>query len=293
MELRQMEHVIALADERHFTRAADLAGISQSGLSSSIRSLELELGTPLFERTTRRVEPTAAGTALIPHARSMLHEATQARDAVVRVSRTVSGSLRIGAEQCLGLVDVSSLLEQFHRRYPRIATEFAQAGSHELVDSVRAGQLDVAFVATNRHLGALRQTPIGTEPLVLVMPPDHELAAQPSVRWEHLDGLEFVDFSASWGVRTMTDEALAAHGVSRRVRCSVNDVHTLLDLVRRGLGIAIVPQHVAAKPQAAQLRRVSLEGGSSPDWTVSAISPLKDSADVPAILLLEMLAPVS
>lgn len=284
-----MEYVVALAEERHFTRAADLAGISQSGLSSAIRSLEQELGTPLFERTTRRVEPTAAGNALIPHARAMLDEAARARDAVVRVSRTVSGSLRVGAEQCLGLVDVSALLEQFHRRYPRIATEFAQAGSHELVEGVRAGRLDVAFVATNRHLGVLRQTRLGEEPLVLVAPPDHPLAGRPMLRWEMLDGQDFVDFSASWGVRTMNDELLAAHGVRRSVRCSVNDVHTLLDLVRRGLGIAIVPQHVAAKPQAASLRTLTLPGATTPDWPVSAISPVHDTADVPAVLLLELL----
>lgn len=289
MELRQMEYVVALADERHFTRAADLAGISQSGLSSAIRSLELELGTPLFDRTTRRVKPTAAGHALIPHARAMVDEASQARDAVVRVSRTVTGSLRVGAEQCLGLVDVSALLERFHRRYPRIATEFAQAGSHELVDGVRGGELDVAFVATNRHLGALRHTPLGEEPLVLVMPEDHELAAHPHPTWEQLDEQDFVDFSASWGVRTLNDELLAEHGVSRRVRCSVNDVHTLLDLVTRGLGIAIVPRHVAAKPQAASLRTVPLPGAVAPQWPVTAISPLKDTADVPAVLLLELL----
>ena len=261
MELRQMEYVVALAEERHFTRAAELAGISQSGLSSAIRSLEAELGTPLFHRTTRNVELTTAGYALVPHARAILDEAVKARDAVVRVSRTVTGSLRVGAEQCLGFVDVSALLERFHRRYPLVETEFVQSGSHELVDAVRTGALDVAFVATSRHLGAVRHIPLGNEPLVVLLPPAHP-----------------------------NDESLAAHGVSRRVRCSVNDVHTLLDLVRRGLGIAIVPQHVAAKPQASELVRASLPGSIPADWTVSAISPMQERADIPAGMLLEMLA---
>ncbi|MDN5688285.1 MAG: LysR family transcriptional regulator [Brachybacterium sp.] len=284
-----MEYVVALAEERHFTRAADLTGISQSGLSSAIRSLEAELDTPLFHRTTRKVEPTAAGYALVPHARAILEEAVKARDAVVRVSRTVTGSLRVGAEQCLGFVDVSALLERFHRRYPLVETEFVQSGSHELVDAVRTGSLDVAFVATSRHLGAVRHMPLGHEPLVVLLPPSHPLAALSELSWDHLDGLGFVDFGASWGVRTLNDESLAAHGISRRVRCSVNDVHTLLDLVRRGLGIAIVPQHVAAKPQADELVRVSLPGASSVDWTVSAISPMQERADIPAGMLLELL----
>lgn len=289
MELRQMEYVVALAEERHFTRAADLAGISQSGLSSAIRSLEAELGTPLFDRTTRRVEPTPAGAALVPHARAILDEAARARDAVVRVSRTVTGSLRIGAEQCLGLVDVSALLERFHRRYPLVETEFVQSGSHELVDAVRTGHLDVAFVATNRHLGAVRHLPLGHEPLVVLLPPAHPLAGRSELSWDLLDGQAFVDFGASWGVRTLNDESLAAHGISRQVRCSVNDVHTLLDLVRRGLGIAIVPQHVAAKPQAEELVKASLPGATSMEWTVSAISPMHERTDIPAGMLLELL----
>ena len=291
MEFRQMEYVVALAEERHFTRAADLAGLSQSGLSSAIRSLEDELGTPLFHRTTRRVEPTAAGYALLPHARAILDEAVRARDAVVRVSRTVTGSLRVGAEQCLGFVDldVSALLERFHRRYPLVETEFVQSGSHELVDAVRTGDLDVAFVATSRHLGAVRHMPLGHEPLVVLLPPSHPLAAHHELSWDLLDGQGFVDFGTSWGVRTLNDELLAAHGVSRRVRCSVNDVHTLLDLVRRGLGLAVVPLHVAAKPQASELIQVSLPGGTSSDWTVSAISPMQERADIPAGMLLELL----
>ncbi|PWH07144.1 LysR family transcriptional regulator [Brachybacterium endophyticum] len=292
MDLRQMEYVVALADERHFTRAAELAGISQSGLSSAIRSLERELGSTLFDRTTRRVEPTAAGFALLPHARTMLEEAARAREAVLRVGPGIGGSLRVGAEQCLGLVDVSALLSTFHQRHPGVATEFAQCGSHELVSAVREGELDVAFVATDRHLGALRHTFLGGEPLVLIAPPEHELARRSTLRWEMLDGADFVDFSETWGVRTMNDDLLGTHGVHRRVRCSVNDVHTLLDLVTRGLGIAIVPEHVAAKPQAASLVTRALPGAASPSWSVSAISPLAPAADVPSALLLELLGEI-
>lgn len=289
MDLRQMEYVVALAEERHFTRAAEVAGISQSGLSAAIRGLEEELGTPLFHRTTRRVEPTEAGLALLPHARTMLEQAASARDAIVKVSQSVTGSLRIGAEQCLGIVDVASLLERFHRRHPRVATEFIQAGSHDLVEAVRSGALDVAFIATSRHLGALPQLVLGQEPLVVLMPPEHPLASSSALRWDMLRDQDFVDFSPSWGVRTLNDEALQAHGIHRRVRCSVNDVHTLLDLVRRGLGIAIVPGHVAAKRQAASLVSTPLPGSTTPEWTVSVITTMKDRTGSPATHLLELL----
>lgn len=294
MDLRQMEYLLAVAEERHFTRAAEVAGISQSGLSSAIRGLEEELGAPLFDRTTRRVELTEAGIALLPHARRLLSEAASARDAVVKASREVTGSLRVGAEQCLGFVDVAGLLERFHRRHPRVETHFTQAGSRDLVALARAGEIDVAFVATTKHLGALPHRTLGRESLVLLAPPDHPVCARASTRrempWSELDGEDFIDFAESWAVRELNDEALDAHGVSRRVRCTVNDVHTLLDLVGRALGVAIVPRHVAAKPQASGLQIFTLPDTAGLAWTVSVVSATHDHVEAPSAHLLELLA---
>lgn len=293
MDLRQMEYLLAVAEERHFTRAAELAGISQSGLSAAIRSLEDELGTPLFDRTTRRVELTDAGLALVPHARQMLAQASEARDAVVKTGREVTGTLRIGAEQCLGFIDVPALLERFHRRHPRVETHFIQAGSHELIGLTRSGDVDVAFVAAVRHLGALPHRTLGHESLVLLTHPEHPLVLETNsaaeVQWRALENEDFIDFANSWGVRALNDEAFTARGLHRHVRSTVNDVHTLLDLVARRLGIAIVPRHVAAKPQAASLRTLDLPGSTGLGWTVSVVSPARDRIDAPAAHLLDLI----
>ncbi|GAA2240894.1 LysR substrate-binding domain-containing protein [Promicromonospora sukumoe] len=288
MELRQMEYLVALADERQFTRAAELTGVSQSGLSAAIRNLEVELGTKLFTRTTRRVEPTEAGLALLPFARSMLSSATEARDAVVQVSRELAGTLRVGSEQCLGVVDVATLLERFHRRYPRVEIAFQQAGSHELLAGVRDGELDAAFVATADHVGVLPRTVLGQQPMVFLCPADHPFASRAAVDRADLGGESFIDFHPSWAVRQMNDDAFAARGVRRRVRFTVNDVHTLLDLVDRGLGVALVPRHVAAKPQAARLVALPVAADGSADWIVSLVTT-PDRADSPAPHLTELL----
>ncbi|MDQ0574393.1 LysR family transcriptional regulator [Agromyces albus] len=287
MDLRQMEYLVALADEQQFTRAAAVCSVSQSGLSAAIRSLEDELGTTLFARTTRRVEPTDAGLALLPFARAMLAQATAGRDAVVRATNELSGALRVGAEQCLGIVDVPSLLERFRRRYPLVDIHFTQAGSHDLVAQVRDGELDVAFVATTDHLTRVSSTELGRWPVVLLCPPEHPLAASTRVDWTDLRDLDFIDFQESWAVRSLNEASCAAQGVGRRVRCTVNDVHTLLDLIHRGLGVALVPQHVAAKPQAAGLVSVQLPQSSTPQWVVSAITGSPVAASAP--LLLEIL----
>ncbi len=270
MDLRQMEYVVALAEEQQFTRAAALCGVTQSGLSAAIRALEDELGTRLFTRTTRRVDPTGAGLALLPHARGLLEQAAAGRDAVVRATHELSGTLRLGAEQCLGVVDVPPLLERFRRRYPHVDIAFTQAGSHELVAAVRAGELDLAFVATGDHLAGVRPVELGRREVVLICPPGHPLAGSTRAGWDALGEHDFIDFHPSWGVRSLNDTVCAARGVTRHVRCTVNDIHTLLDLVSRGLGIALVPQHVAAKPQAAGLTTVRLPQHAW--WVVSAVT---------------------
>ena len=271
MDFRQMQYLVTLADEEQFTRAASVCGVSQSGLSAAIRALEDELGTSLFDRTTRRVEPTPAGLALLPHARTMLAQAAAARDAVVRATRELSGSLRVGSEQCLGIVDVVSLLDRVHRRYPLVDLDFTQAGSHELVRLVRDGRLDVACIATEEHLGAVSRVEFGRRPMILLAAPEHQLARVDSLTWDHLTDVDFVDFQESWAIRSLNDSMCLDHGVTRHVRCTVNDVHTLLDLVHRGLGAAIVPQHVGAKPQAAGLTALTMPA-TAPDWVVSAIT---------------------
>lgn len=288
MDLRQMEYLLAVAEERHFTRAAEVAGISQSGLSAAIRTLEEELGTALFDRTTRRVELTQAGVALLPYARDMLAQAAGARDAVVKASREVTGALSIGAEQCLGFVDVVSLLERFHRRHPLVETRFTQAGSQDLVSMVRTGDIDVAFVASARHLGSLPHRTLGRTSLVLLAAEGHPIAARSQVGWSDLDGLDFIDFAPAWGIRTLNDALLAGHGLHRRIRCTVNDVHTLLDLVDSGLGVAIVPRHVAGKPQASRLRTVTLPDDTGQAWEVSVVSSSWDRLGAPSAHLLDL-----
>src|SRR2546429_1304575 len=114
MDLRQLQHFVVLADESHFTRAARRVNIVQSALSSSIRSLEAELGTDLFERSTRRVKMTAAGRALYEKARTVLAGAREAREAVAAVLGLKRGLLVIGAVQSLGaFVDLPGLLGAF------------------------------------------------------------------------------------------------------------------------------------------------------------------------------------
>ena len=294
MDLRQMEHFLAVAEEQQFTRAASLRRVSQSGLSASIRTLEDELETTLFTRTTRSVELTDAGRALLPHARSMLAQAAAGKDAVVATRGEVVGELRLGAEQCLGVVDIPELLARFYARYPKVRVAFLQAGTLELLDLVRAGELDVAFVADSADAprstvnAPIAHRVLSTEPMVALCSPNSAMAKRSRVSWEDLANEVFVDFHLSWAMRTINDRAFAERGIVRDLRFTVNDVHTLLDMVHRQLGVALVPRPIASKPQAAGLIVLPLDGERSPGWTLSVATAASEADASLAQRLVEM-----
>jgi DNA-binding transcriptional LysR family regulator len=293
-----MEYFVALAEQQQFTRAAEVTRVSQSGLSAAIRTLEDELQTPLFTRTTRRVELTGAGRALLPHAKALLAQAVAGRDAVVAARGEVIGELRVGGEQCLGVLDLPDLLTRFHTRYPKVVITFEQAGSSTLLTSVRSGDLDIAFVASAEHelagptrgpaAGAPAVTEIAVEPLVFLCRPDSWLARKAQIEWDDLEGETFVDFHSTWGVRAINDRAFRDRDLDRRVGLVVNDVHTLLDFVQRGLGVAIVPRPIASKPQAQGLVVKAFADSNAPRWSVGIATPAGDRAGTLAAHLLEL-----
>jgi DNA-binding transcriptional LysR family regulator len=147
VELRQLEHFVAAAEAGHFTRAAGRCHISQSALSTSIRSLERELGVPLFARTTRKVELTEAGRVLLDEARGTLAAATSARNAVLAMRGLLRGSLTVGGIPTPGQLDQAALLARFRDRYPAVHIRYVRDTSMALIPEVESSRLDVAFVS--------------------------------------------------------------------------------------------------------------------------------------------------
>jgi DNA-binding transcriptional LysR family regulator len=252
MELRHLQHFVAVAEDQHFTRAAERLMVSQSGLSASIRALERELQTPLFVRTTRRVTLTEAGRALLGEAERILAQVRSAHEAVAAVQGVLRGTLAVGTEQCIAGVHVAGVLAAFRRRHPDVEIRLRQAGSLALAEEVAAGRLDLAFAyRAQADTDQLRSVSLAGEPMTVLCHPTHPLATGgAAVTPDDLGGEVFVDFHPDWGPRRTTDMAFAAAGVRRTVALEVNDVHCLLDLVDENLGIAVVPRHFRHKREA-------------------------------------------
>jgi len=243
MELRQLSHFLAVAEERHFTRAAERVHLTQSSLSSSVRTLERELGSDLFVRSTRQVELTEAGRALLPAARRAVAAAEDGRDAVAGVRGLVRGHLAIGAIQSLGPVDLPGLLARFHRRHPAVTLRIHHVGAPELVRRTADGEIDLAFV--DLPLGPrgdrVRARTLATEPLQLAVSADDTLARRSRVRLSDLAEREFVEYRPDSSLRASIDHACHAVGLQRRVACEVDALPDLVELVARGLGVSLLP----------------------------------------------------
>jgi DNA-binding transcriptional LysR family regulator len=290
VELRHLEYFVAVAEEEHFTRAAERLHVAQSGLSASIRGLERELGAPLFTRSTRRVALTEAGRALLAEARRTLASVAAARSAVAAVQGLLRGSVSIGTEQCLAAIDLPTTLARFRAVHPGVEIRLRQAGSSDLLEDVRTGGLDLAFVAVSggRLPTGVSLTPLTTEPMMVVCHPDHPLARQDAVDWAQLRDETFVDFHTDWGARQISDRAFGAAGLERQVALEVNDVHSLLDFVAEDLGVALVPRPQAYK-KSKKVRAVPLRD-TAPAWVVSVAVPAGGPPNPATQALLDLVA---
>jgi len=288
MELRQLEHFLAVAEERHFTRAARRLHIVQSGLSFSVRALERELGVPLFVRSTRRVDLTEAGRALVPEARNALAAVRSARQAVTAVQGLLSGTVNLGILQRLGAsLDLPAILGRFHAEHPGVRIQLRQAGSVQLMEEVRVGRFDLAILGQTAPAPAgVTTTVFARERMLLAVSESHVLANRKEVDLTTLGEESFVEFHADWGLRILADRIFAGLHVERRIACEVNDAPTLLDLVAHGLGIALVPQTATKHP--APIRYLSPKP-AVPTWDVAVAVPKAGPTNPAARALLETL----
>ncbi|WP_031470693.1 LysR family transcriptional regulator [Sciscionella sediminilitoris] len=285
MEFRQLEQFLAVAEERHFTRAARRVHVVQSSLSSSIRALERELGVTLFTRDSRKVGLTEEGRALVPAARRALAAREEARAAVAGVRGLLRGTLTVGMIQSFGFFDVLAVLAEYHRRYPAVGLRIMHDSVGGLVRSVADGQLDLAFV--DRPFGGerVRARASGAEPIVLAVPAADPLAARDRVALTELAEREFVEFRADSALRTRVDAACAAAGLDRRMCCEVDQISDLVDLVGHGVGIALLPAYavrnatdrvtaVATDPEIPRESALITTAGREPSPATAALLEL-------------------
>ncbi len=249
MELRHLRYFVAVAEQRHFGRAAERLHMAQPPLSQQIRQLEAELGVTLLSRTTRRVDLTPAGAAYLERARDILAAVDAAADEVGRVAAGRTGRLAIG---CVGSATYSllpALARTLRAELPDVDFGFqGEMLSPDQAAALRDGTLDLALMRRIEDSGGLTIGEIRRDRLLVAVPKGHRFAARRRLRLADLDGEDLV-VHVGGGRSAMNATVLQLFesvGLEARVAHEVGETSTLVTFVAAGLGLALVPEPTAA-----------------------------------------------
>jgi DNA-binding transcriptional LysR family regulator len=256
MQLHQLNYVVAVAEERHFTQAAARLHLAQPSLSRQIRLLERELGVLLFNRGPGQalVTLTADGEALLPFIRRVLADVEATAAEARALTGMARGRLSIGATPSLITQVLAPALVVFHASHPGIELLVVEAGSRQLVRQLASGEVDLALVVLPIADTGVATTPLFDDPLVLAVAPDHPLAARRTVRVADLDQLPLVMFREGYDLRAVTLAACRDAGVEPRLVSQGGEMDGVLAFVAAGLGAAVVP--AIAMPEDSSLTAV-------------------------------------
>jgi DNA-binding transcriptional LysR family regulator len=245
MELRQLEYLVAVAEEANFTRAAERIHVAQPAVSAQIQRLERELGQTLVDRSRRAVRLTAAGEAVLPHARAALAAVRAMGVAADEVSQLVRGTVTIGTVTSHN-VDIPQLLADFHAEHPNVEITLGTETSDNLIENVRTGRLDVAIasVGPDEVPDGLSIEVVTDEAIKAAVCLADPLAKRKKIRLADLRDRTLIALPVGAGIRNQFDRACAKAGVAPRIAFEASTPLALADLAGRGLGVAIVPASV-------------------------------------------------
>jgi len=271
MDLRQLRYLVALAEERSFTRAAAREHIAQPALSQQIRRLEREVGLALVERTTRRVAPTEAGELLVARARRALAEIEAAQAEMQALRGMLTGRVAIGAMPTMGPIDLSPVMATFHRRHPGVELVVREQSSEELAEMLRIDELDIAFLSVTERIEShgLGLAQLACEELVVVLPQEHPLAGEGKLSMPRLAGERFIGYREGARLRELLESAGRAAGFEPLVKLASNEGQRIRGLVGCGAGIAIMPRSEAEWPDRDFAVATLVDPGLSRDITLA------------------------
>jgi DNA-binding transcriptional LysR family regulator len=247
VELRHLRYFVAVAEERHFGRAAERLHIAQPPLSQQIRRLEGELGAPLLHRTTRSVELAPAGEVLLDRAREILAAVDGAAEDVRRASRGEFGRLAIGFTGSATYAMLPQLAAALRSALPGVVLDLrGELLTPAQVAGLLDRTLDLGLLRPPVHERELAVEVVRSEPLIAVLPEAHPLAAEDAVALEALAEEPFVVYPSHFRsvVHDAVEETCAAHGFLPRVALEVSETATLVSFVAAGIGVSLVPESV-------------------------------------------------
>ena len=250
MNLRDLKYLVALADLRHFGKAADACFVSQPTLSTQIRKLEDELGVALVERAPRKVMLTTAGQDVVLRARRIVAEVEQMKESARRSQDPESGSLRLGVFPTLGPYLLPHVVPQLRERFPRLELLLVEEKSDVLLQRLRDGRLDATLLALPLHDDQLQVEPLFEEPFVFAAPLQHPLAAETTMSMSQLSDQTLLLLEDGHCLRDQALDVCRLSGAQEKSGFRATSLETLRQMVAAGVGVTLLPALSVHEPIA-------------------------------------------
>ncbi|WP_431028436.1 LysR family transcriptional regulator [Lysinibacillus sp. LZ02] len=248
MDIRQIEYFAEVAKHLSFTKAASTLHVSQPSISKAIQNLEAELGVPLFYRSSKQLELTDAGQAVLVNAKQVLEAFKNLRSELTDLMDLKKGQIRIGIPPIVGAEFFTKLVSQYKEQYPYIEIILSEVGTKKIRQGVEAGELDIGLICNlcvaNNQLETIS---ILKDPLMLIVHRDHPLAARPFIKLSELEKETFVIYRKDFTLYDRIIEECAKNGFFPTIACETSQKDLIIEMVAAKLGIALLPKKICEK----------------------------------------------
>jgi len=259
LNLRDLKYLVALADLRHFGRAAEACFVSQPTLSTQIKKLEEELGVTLVERAPRKVMLTLAGQDVVQRARRIVADVEEMREAARRSRDPESGTLRLGVFPTLGPYLLPHVVPELRARFPQLELLLVEEKSDVLLQRLREGKLDAALLALPIHDDQLHTEFLFEEPFLLAVPETHPLAQRDALALAELSNQQLLLLEDGHCLREQALDVCRLSGADEKPEFRATSLETLRQMVAADVGITLLPT-LAVKPPVARSDNIHLLG---------------------------------
>ncbi|MBD9535382.1 LysR family transcriptional regulator [Stenotrophomonas sp. ATCM1_4] len=273
MNLRDLKYLVALAEHKHFGRAAAACFVSQPTLSTQIKKLEEELGVPLVERAPRKVMLTPAGREAAMRARGIVAEVEQMKEAARRSRDPEAGTVRLGIFPTLGPYLLPHVVPAIRQRFPQLEMLLVEEKSDVLMAQLRNGQLDAALLALPVNDEQLHTEFLFEEPFVLAAPEGHPLAAHDTLRLDDLSDQRLLLLQDGHCLRDQALDVCHLAGALEKSEFQATSLETLRQMVAANVGVTLLPM-LAVKPPVARSENIQLvpfQGDPQPNRRIAMV----------------------
>ncbi|MDR0219702.1 MAG: DNA-binding transcriptional regulator OxyR [Enterobacteriaceae bacterium] len=247
MNIRDLEYLVALAEYRHFRRAADSCHVSQPTLSGQIRKLEDELGVMLLERTSRKVLFTQQGMLLVEQAKTVLREVKVLQEMASLQGESMAGPLHIGLIPTVGPYLLPLIIPELHTLFPKLEMYLHEAQTQNLLAQLDSGKLDCAILAAVKETEAFIEIPLFDEPMKLAVYEDHKWADRSEIKMIELAGEKLLMLEDGHCLRDQAMGFCFQAGAKEDAHFRATSLETLRNMVAAGSGITLLPDLAVPK----------------------------------------------